>query len=236
MRALQGFLQSILALLKLQLKTPHYTLFCKRAQEIPAISKKLSNKHPIDLVIDASGVKIYGEGEWKVKVHGTSVRRRWLKLHIGMDPSSQEVISFELTDGHVADSKLLSTLVEKAPKTVRRVVADGAYDRKTCREYLHKRGINAHIPPSVNARIKPGEKERNESVGVMSGLGGGHEGKRLWKKLTGYHIRSLVETVFSRLKRLFGERMKSRKIENQIVEARLSLLVLNRMTQLSNIK
>lgn len=236
LRALQGFLQSILSLLKLALTTPNYTLFCKRAKEIPSLSQKLSNRRPCDLVIDASGIKVYGEGEWKVKVHGSSKHRKWLKIHIGVDPLSQEVIVCEVTESAIADSAVLPTLVEKAPKTVRRVIADGAYDRKTCRNYLQNKNIKAHIPPSVNARCKPGEEERNESVRVMNGCGGGQEGKNLWKKLTGYHVRSLVETAFSRLKRLFRERLKSRKIENQIVETRLIFLVLNRMMQLSDVK
>ena len=154
----------------------------------------------------------------------------------GVDPASQEIITCKVTESHVADSSVLPDLVERAAKTVKRVVADGAYDRKKCRDYLRGKNIKAHIPPSINARIRCGEEERNESIRVMSGCGVDHEGKSLWKKLTGYHIRSLVETPFSRLKRLFGERLRSRKIENQIVETQLSFLVLNRMIQLSCIK
>jgi hypothetical protein len=235
LRALQGFLESVLNFLKLSLKVPNYTLFSKRAHELSHIPKKLSCRRPTDLVIDASGVKVYGEGEWKVKIHGASKHRKWLKLHVGMDPVSQEVISIEVTDGNVADSKMLKSLVEKAPKSVQKVIADGAYDRKGCRDFLQEKSIQAHIPPAVNARPKPGEEEKNNSIEIIQGLGGGKEGKSLWKKLTGYHIRSLVETVFSRLKRLFGDRLKCRKVENQKVEANLSFYVLNRMVRLSNV-
>ncbi len=233
LRALQGFLQSIVELMNLSLEIPHYTLFCKRAREISYSTRKLSNKRPVDLVIDASGIKVYGEGEWKVKVHGTSKQAKWLKLHVGMDPSSQEIITFKVTNGYVSDSRMLPEIVGKAPRTVRRVVADGAYDRKKCREYLKKQHIAAHIPPSVNARVNEGEEERNSNVKIVNGLGGGQEGKRLWKKLTGYHIRSLVETVFSRLKRMFGDRLKSRKSENQEVEVGINFLILNIMRRLS---
>ena len=233
LRAMQGFLQSILGLLKLDLDSPHYSLFSKRAKEASDAAKKLSNRKPIDLVIDASGIKVYGEGEWKVKIHGKSKRRKWLKLHLGMDPESQEVISFEVTESNKADSEMLPDIMNKAPKSIKRVVADGAYDRKKCREYLEKHKITAHIPPSISSQCKPGEEERNKNIQIMKGLGGGQDGKRLWKKLTGYHIRSLVETVFSRYKMLFGDRFKSRKFVNQICEAKMSLYVLNRMIRLS---
>ena len=235
LRALQGFLKSILQILKLELTTLNYTLFSKRAHELSNIPKKLSSRQPTDLVIDASGVKIYGEGEWKVKIHGASNHRKWLKLHIAMDPVSQEVVAVEVTESNVADSTMLKPLIEKAPRSIRKVVADGAYDRTQCRNYLRDKSIKAHIPPAINARPQPETKERNADIEIIEGLGGGKEGKRLWKKLTGYHVRSLVETVFSRLKRLFGDRLKCKKRENQKVEANLSFFVLNRMTQLSNV-
>ena len=98
-----------------------------------------------------------------------------------MDPASQEIITYEITESNIADSAVLPSLVERAPQTIKRVVADGAYDRKTCRDYLRKKNIKAHIPPSINARLKPGEEERNERVRVMNGCGGGQERKSLWK-------------------------------------------------------
>ena len=115
---------------------------------------------------------------------------------------------------------------------MKRVFADGAYDRMSCRRFLYTRGMKQHIPPGLNATFRP-EKElgqRNKDLSVIKGLGGDKSAKRLWKKLTGYYRRSLAETAFSRLKRIFGERLRSRKFDNQVVETMIQCHALNRMT------
>jgi len=230
-RALQGFLNSVLSI------SPNYTLFCKRAREVAADLPKLSKRRPKDLVIDSSGLKIYGEGEWKVKIHGRSKKRRWMKIHIAVDPASQELIAVKITDDSVGDSRVLPSLVEASPKSVKSVFADGAYDRLSCRRFLHNRGIKQHIPPGLNATFRPEIelKSRNQDLAVIKGLGGDKRAKSLWKKLTGYYRRSLAETAFSRLKRMFGDKLKSRKIENQVAEAMIHCQALNRMANALNI-
>ena len=81
LRALQGFLISIASLLQLALPIPHYTSICRRSAALGADIKRLSRKQPTDIVIDSSGLKVYGEGEWKVRQHGKSTRRTWRKIH-----------------------------------------------------------------------------------------------------------------------------------------------------------
>ena len=220
-RALQGFFDSILRLLKLHLKVPHYTLFSKRANEARASLSKLSNRKPLELAIDSSGLKIRGEGEWKVKIHGNEKRRGWIKLHIALDPKTQELIEIDVTDELVADSTVLPTLIEKAPKSIERVYADGAYDRGVCRKYLYSKGIKALIPPRRQGAIRKETEleERNTALQIIRRLEGDEEAFDFWKKLSGYHRRSLVETAFSRLKRLFGDRLGSKKFTNQRAEA-----------------
>jgi hypothetical protein len=102
LRSLQGFLESLLLVLKVSLKSPNYSLFCKRAKEA------------------ASGLKIRGEGEWKVKIHGSEQRRGWIKLHAGVDPKTQELIAIKVTDEQTADSAAMPDLINKAPKSLTR--------------------------------------------------------------------------------------------------------------------
>lgn len=238
LRALQGFLQSVLNLLQTDLKSPHYTLFCKRAKEASLTLPPLSNRRPTDLVIDASGLKVLGEGEWKVKIHGSEKRRGWIKLHIAVDPKSQEIIALEITDDKVADSTMLPNLIAQTPKSVNQVFADGAYDKAKCRESLLNRGIRGCIPPRRKGRQREGEefKERNTDLKWISLLGGDEEAFRLWKKYVGYHKRSLVETAFSRLKRLFGERLNNKSFQNLKAETLFRCHALNRRNCVKNVK
>ena len=231
LRSLQGFLGSILMFLQVDLKSPHYSLFCKRAKEVVSSLPKLSTKRPLELAIDSSGLEVRGEGEWKVKIHGREKRRGWIKLHIGVDPKTQELIAIEVTDESTADCAILPHLIEKAPKSLKKVYADGAYDRKNCREILSSAGIEDCIPPRKNGRIRDesGLESRNDALRIIRAFGNDNDAMSLWKKFSGYHTRSLAETVFSRFKKLFGDRLSSKKRINMEVEIMFKCHVLNRM-------
>lgn len=230
-RALQGFFNSILQLMKLPMKAPDYSLFSKRAHEVLDDLPRLSARRPTDLVIDASGFKVYGEGEWKVKIHGKGKPRRWIKAHIAIDPKSQEVIALEVTENTIGDAPMLPKLIEKAPKSVNRVTADGAYDKFKCRKLLHEKGILGVIPPPVNAQMREGDEfiDRNDALKIIQYFGGDVVAKSIWKKLVGYHQRSLVETAFSSLKRFFGDRLQSKSMRTQVLELNLRCWVLNQI-------
>lgn len=237
-RTLQGFFDSILKLMKLSHQSPHYSLFSKRASEVQDILPKLSTRRPSDLVIDASGFKVYGEGEWKVKIHGKDKPRRWIKAHIGVDPSSQEIISLEVTDSSVGDSTMMPKLIDKAPKSVKKVSADGAYDGFKCRKYLHENKIEAVIPPPINAcyRKEIEMEERNKALEIINYFGGDMTARSIWKKIVGYHYRSLAETAFSSLKRFFGDRLQSKKMNTQTLELNLRCWVLNQIRRINKCK
>lgn len=206
-------------------------MFCKRAKEAAGKLPKLSNRRPTELIIDSSGLKVLGEGEWKVKIHGSEKRRGWVKLHIGIDAKTQEIIVMEVTDDKEADSTVFPKLINRAPKTVRKAFADGAYDRAHCRKALLNRGIQDCIPPRRKGKVRAEEglEERNTALQIIRGFGGDEEAFDLWKKLAGYHKRSLVETAFSRLKRLFGERLSNKTFSNLEAETIFRCHVLNKM-------
>ena len=176
-----------------------------------------------------AGIKVYGEGEWKVKMHGASKRRRWIKLRIAVDEKTQEIIHLEITNGHEADCKIGPKIITHLPKSVDTVIGDGRYDTKKCRQVIHQTRAKELIPPRKNSRLSPTLVARNNAILEIKGLGGDQLAREIWGKLTGYSRRALAEISFSRLKRLYGERFFSKKMETQKVEGHIKCKMLNQM-------
>lgn len=237
LRALQGFIASLIALMYLSLPVPCYTQICRRAMSLGQEIKKLSNKRPTDIIFDSTGMKIYGEGEWKVKIHGKSKRRTWRKIHLAVCPDSHDIILECLTENNVSDSEVVPSMQKKLPKTVKRSYGDGAYDKEGCYQAFFKGLIDPIVPPQRNAVLqdeesKPWQKSRNNAVREIAGLGGDDDARKLWKILKGYHRRSLGETAMYRLKTLFGGSLRSRKMSNQKAEVYSKCLAINKMNGL----
>jgi hypothetical protein len=237
LRALRGFLLSLANLMSLILPIPCYTRICRRAKEIGQELKKLSNRRPTDIVFDSSGVKVYGEGEWKVRQHGKSKRRTWRKIHLAVDPSSHEIILSELTESNKADASIANRMVPHLPKSVKNAYGDGAYDKQTYFKPCHSKGISCIVPPRRGGRLsnlkkKPWMENRNDALRAIKGLGGDDGARKLWKKLSGYHRRSLSETAVYRFKKIFGGEFRSRKMEYQRAELFYKSLAMNKMTRI----
>jgi transposase len=180
-------------------------------------------------VIDASGLKVYGEGEWKVRTHGKDKRRTWLKLHIAMDASSHQITASSITDKDLLDRNAMAGLLEQTESEIERVCADGAYDFEQCYRAIKQRQAIALIPPRRDAIIrgKSPFEQRDENVRSIRKLG-----RKQWKRKSTYHKRSLVETAFFRLKTIFSDKLRARRMETQAVEARVRCLAMNRMSKL----
>ena len=239
LRGLEGLLLSLVLLLGLSLKIPSYTQICRRAKHLGKTLKKLSSRRPYDIVFDSTGLKVYGEGEWKVRQHGASRRRTWRKLHLGMDPDSKEIIVAEVTSNGLGsgDVQIGKKLMKKTPKSAKRIFGDGAYDGTEFRQEIEKNGAEPIIPPPRAAVVHPETTEgaiqkRNDAVREIHGLGGDDQARRIWKILKGYHRRSLAETTMYRIKQLTGGNMRSREWERQRVEGYIKCLVINKMTNL----
>ena len=227
LRSTQGLVRSVLRLMRLPLPAPHYSTLSRRARALHlslAESQKISH-----LVIDSSGLKVYGEGEWKVRLHGADKRRTWRKLHIAMDASTHQLISVLLTDNEQLDRTAVSHLLKQTSAEIKYVCGDGAYDFEQCYRAIKQKEATALIPPRSDAvvRGKSPFEQRDENVRQIRKLG-----RKQWKRKSGYHTRSLVETAFFRLKTIFSDKLKSRTVERQKTEATLRCLALNRMTKL----
>lgn len=236
-RALQGLLISIVSLLEVSLPIPSYTEICRRAKGLGQKIERLSRKRPTDIVFDSTGVKIYGEGEWKVRQHGASKRRTWKKLHLAVCPKSHDIMVACMTDSNVTDSRVLPNIKKAFPNSVTKGFGDGAYDKGRCYHAFHELGITLIVPPQKNALLsdeksKPWLRSRNNAIREIVGLGKDEVARKLWKKLNGYHRRSLAETAMFRFKTLFGGSLACRRERYQKAEVFAKCLAINKMNDL----
>lgn len=233
LRQTERFLQSVFRITESDLPVPDYTTVSKRSE---SLSVDLSVRHrdaPIHIVIDSSGMKIYGEGEWKVRTHGKGKRRTWRKCHIGVDPETREIRAEALTEAHADDAAQVKGLLSQIDEEVDLAAMDGAYDEHVIHALFQERGAKALIPPSKDAKVrKHGNSTgpplpRDEILRAMR-----RTTRSRWKRESGYHMRSLVENAFFRTKTIFGSSLRSRRFENQQTESRIRCRTLNIMTHL----
>ncbi len=167
LRALEGFINSLFQLMAVPLQSPDYSCISKRAKTVD-IKYRLPSQGPVaHLVIDATGLKVYGEGEWKIRKHGKEKRRVWRKLHLAVDATTHAVIAAEVSLETVADNEVLPTLLNPLRRKIKQVSADGAYDTKACHALLKKKGAKATIPPRKNAAPWEEGHPRNEAVTAL---------------------------------------------------------------------
>lgn len=228
LRSTQGLISSILRLLGADSPAPHYSTLSRRATSLEVKLPRLS-KGPLHLAVDSTGLKLYGEGEWKVRLHGKEKRRTWRKLHLLIDHMTHEAVALAMTDKDVLDRRELPGLLRGVEDEVVEVLGDGAYDFQDCYKAIHAKGARSVVPPQVRARVRGGPEfvERNAAV-----LRGREVGRNEWKKEAGYHRRGLAETAMLRLKTIFSDKLKAREWRRQVTELRVRCAALNRMTGL----
>jgi hypothetical protein len=233
-RALCGLVESIFALMQVGLSVPDHTTISRRLQRLEVTLPVVPTDGTRHVVIDSTGVKVYGEGEWKTRQHGVSKRRTWRKLHLAIDEATGEILSSVVTDNRCHDSEVLGELLDEIPAPISQVDADGAYDRCYCYDYIEARGAIAGIPPQHNAKIwfhgnrQTPRHPRDENLRKIRLVG-----RAQWKRLISYHRRSIAETTMFRCKTAFGGKVSSRKMNRQVNELKVQCLVLNRMIQVA---
>ncbi len=227
-RMLEGFACFFFEPFK-KLKVPTYSLTCKRAKGLSTKLPKLSSCRPKTIIVDATGIKVQGEGEWKVKIHGKGRPRKWIKLHVAIDERTQEIVGEISTAATVDDGKAFPKVVQQVRGRPKLVIGDGAYDDRDVRDLIREKGGKCLIPPPSNAVCHGTDLERDDAIKVIRAFGGDKVAKSIWGKLSGYSRRSLVETTFSRYKKMFGERAFSRTQERIVLENRLKCVLLNKM-------
>ena len=233
-RGVEGFVRSLFRMMKIDLPVPDHSTLSKRGKDLKVKLPKKSSQS-LNIVMDSTGLKIYGEGEWKVRQHGVSKRRTWRKLHVGANPEDGEIQAVLLTESSVSDAAAVEMLLKQIEQEITKFAADGAYDK--CKVYdslnAHSPDVDILIPPRKNARIwkhgntKTQRLKRDENLRSIR-----KHGRKKWKKKSGYHVRSLAETAMFRLKTIFGDELSTRLIETQTTQALIRCMALNRMTHL----
>ncbi len=228
-RQTEGLGRALIKLMGVGVQIPDYTSLQKRAAKLDvAIKVSQASAGPIHVVVDSTGLKVYGKGEWKVRKHGVGKRRTWRKLHLAVNPDTHEIVAQTLTENSVHDADQVDELLDQIDSGVETFCGDGAYDQWKVYESLDTRKVWPIIPPRKNAKIKQHGNatadplQRDECIRQIR-----REGLKAWKESIGYHRRSLAETGMHRVKRCFGEALKNRKLENQQTEVALRCKLLN---------
>lgn len=235
LRATEGLVASLLSLAGSLLRAPDFSTISRRLKDLPVMLMKRKKEKTV-IVVDSSGVKVYGEGEWKVRQHGVGKRRTWKKIHIAIGEDG-EVRATEVTDGDTHDGDVAKALLgQEDPGTeITAFHGDGAYDQRKVYDELVRRGVPAIlVPPRKDARIWIHGNRKDVPVHPRDkNLRGIREhGRKQWKILSGYHLRSLVENTMFRYKTILGDRVASRSPENQTAELTLGCRILNVMFHL----
>lgn len=232
-RQAQGFVQSLFELMDIALPVPDHSTVSRRLGSLSVSMPVVPKRGARHVVVDATGIKVYGEGEWKTRQHGVDKRRTWRKLHLGVDEATGEILVAEVTTNDYRDSEVLGSLLDGISHEVSQVSGDGAYDTFGCHDTIAQRGAMVTIPPRHDAqRCRPTEHRsthpRDQILQRIEQVG-----RKDWKRESGYHRRSLSETTMFRLKVIFGGQVCSRKFDNQAVELFLQCAALNRMIQVA---
>ena len=232
LRQTTGFVESLLRLIDLDWDVPDFSTLSRRQKTLAVNLSHRTSQGPLHLLIDSTGIKVEGEGEWNARKHGGAKRRVWRKVHLGIDEQTLEIRAVEVTSSDVGDAPMLPELLSQITpdQQIASVTADGAYDTRKCHDAIAERGAHAVIPPRKNA--KPWKTEtagavaRNEALRATK-----HLGRALWRRWSGYHRRSRAETKMHCVK-LLGQHLMARDFDRQVAEFQVRVAVLNGYTAL----
>ena len=221
LRQATGMVESLLRLANLDWVVPDSSTISRRQKTLEVTIPARQSQGGLHLLVDSVGIKMLGEGEWKTKKHGAEYRRQWRKVHLGIDAETLEIRAIEVTDNKTGDAPMLPELMNQIPESEQ---------IKECHNAIAARGAAAIIPTRKNAQFRKentaGARARNAILRATKYLG-----RAIWKKRSGYHRRSLVETKM-RCFKLLGERVMARDFERQVAELQVRVAILNRFTQL----
>ena len=232
LRQTTGFVDSLLRLSGLDWSVSDFSTLSRRQKTLNVNIPYRGSEGPLHLLIDSTGIKVEGEGEWNAREHGGSKRRVWRKVHLGIDEKTLEIRAVEFTSSAIGDAPMLPDLLNQIPpdQEIGSVTADGAYDTRKCHDAIAGRGAHAVIPPRKNAKPwKPdtaGAIARNEALRASKRLG-----RTIWRKWSGYHRRSRAETKMHCMK-LLGQRLMAREPDRQVAELQVRVAIMNGFTAL----
>ena len=232
-RQCQGLVESVFELMQVELPVPDHSTLSRRVGKLEIALPVIPKQGARHVVVDSTGVKVYGEGEWKTRQHGISKRRTWRKLHLGVDEATGEILVAVMSLNNCHDGEVLADVLDGIEGEIEQVSTDGAYDHRHCYDEITARGAKPVIPPRKDAVIwqhgncSAPAHPRDENLRHIR-----KHGRQKWKRDSRYHRRSLAETTMFRFKAIFGGNLSSRTFDNQAVELFVKCAALNRMIQI----
>ena len=229
LRQTEGFLRSVLTLMATGLDAPDHTTLSRRGQPLDVALDRVPTHGPVDLVVDSTGLSVFGEGEWAAAKHGGRGKRGWKKRHLGVDRSGV-IVAQALTAPTSDDATTGVRFVETVPGDVASVTADTAYDTVAFYAAASARDARVVVPPARTASLSrhgPRSRARDRTIRRVQILG-----CRRWKKASRYPRQARVENVVFRYKSIIGPGLRARTEAGRQTEALLACDVLNRMTEL----
>lgn len=235
LRQTEGFMTSVLKLMGLALAVPDHTTLSRRAH-CPKLPNRRPNdrgcspgKGPVHVLIDSTGLQVYGAGQWLEEKHGVKSRRGWRKLHLAVDADSGDIIAHVMTDQDAGDASQVDPLLDQIGMPIGQFTSDGAYDGEPTYDAVTRHSVDAAviIPPRANAVERPDGDPSNQRDRHIAAVN--TNGRMKWQAATGYGKRSLVETAIGRYKSIIGRRLRARSFAAQQTEVALGCAVLNRM-------
>src|SRR4051812_33204051 len=238
-RQTEGLIGSIMHLLGLDLPVPDHTTLCRRAATLEVPRPRSGNAdarrdaEPVHLLVDSTGLKLCGSGEWLIEKHGTKTRRSWRKFHLGVDANTGQIVAAALTGCEADDGAQVGPLLDQVTGAVASVTGDGAYDQEGVYASVAQRHPEAAVivpprstaVPSQTAESAPTQRDRHLQLIAEQGRMG-------WQRASGYTKRARAETAITRYKRVIGDGLRSRTEERRATEVDIAVQVLNRMLKL----
>ena len=236
LRQTEGLLRGLTRIMDMDVPIPDFSTLSRRSAGLTLpVKPKGHRQEAIDLVVDSTGLKIFGEGEWLQNKHNTKAKcKSWRKLHLGLDLTTGEIVCADLTKDDVGDPTALPELFDQIDTPVSRFLGDGAYDGTPTFDLLTSRfgaDVEIVIPPPKTAVLSP-QSEHNPSSRDQRIAEIRDKGRMAWQVNSGYNQRSRGETLMGRWKLVIGPKLKARNFQNQKTEVRVGVHILNKMTEL----
>jgi transposase len=235
LRQTEGLVGSLLELMGLDLPVPDHSTLSRRSRTLAVAPQAASG--PVHLLVDSTGVKLSGPGEWLVEKHGTQRRRAWRKLHLAVDAKTGTIVAATLTSKEVDDAAELGPLLDQIDEPLAAVIADGAYDQDRVYDAVAEHSAEAAVvvPPRATAVLSPSAEtdptQRDRHIQVIA-----EQGRMGWQRTSGYNARAGAEGTMSRYKRIIGDTLRSHSRPAQETETRIAVSILNRMLDLGRPK
>jgi Transposase DDE domain len=236
LRQTEGLIGSIVTRLGLALRVPDHTTLSRRSATLKVPRPSLPStgadgeSEPLHLLVDRTGLKLCGAGEWLIEKHGTHVRRSWRKLHLGLDADTGEIVAASLTAKQMDDGAEVGALLDQVDGAVATFTADGGYDQESVYASVAARHPDAAVVvppratavPSDTAETAPTQRARH-----LQHIA--EHGRMAWQKASGYTRRARAEATIGRWKQVIGDGLRAHTGERRATEVEVAVHTLNRM-------